>query len=239
MSILFYLTYGGNALFEITEKKKEESAKDYVVRTLIYNLVHTNLIPGQQLYDQELCSQMNVSRTPFREGVLELAQRQLIDIRPKIGTYVSFIDPDIVEEIRHLRSVLESELAVLACSCLTEEDINRLWENIALWKMYIQRNQEEKIFALDKDFHRLIYESCHHMYWHRLVENVAPHFDRTTILSFRCKPLGNILADHEELVCAFEQRNPALAQKISRRHLERYRENLSAIRETFPEYFQK
>lgn len=123
-----------------------------MVRTLIYNLVHTNLIPGQQLYEQELCSQMNVSRTPFREGVLELAQRQLIDIRPKIGTYVSFIDPDIVEEIRHLRSVLESELAVLACSCLTEEDINRLWENIALWKMYIQRNQEEKIFALDKDF---------------------------------------------------------------------------------------
>ena len=57
-------------MFEITEKKKEESAKDYVVRTLIYNLVHTNLIPGQQLYEQELCSQMNVSRTPFREEFL-------------------------------------------------------------------------------------------------------------------------------------------------------------------------
>ena len=226
-------------MITISERREHESAKSFVLRVLIDNIINTRLEPGEKLNEPELCEQLGVSRTPFREGVLELAQRQLIDIRPKIGTYVSFIDPDIVEEIRHLRSVLESELAVLACSCLTEEDINRLWENIALWKMYIQRNQEEKIFALDKDFHRLIYESCHHMYWHRLVENVAPHFDRTTILSFRCKPLGNILADHEELVCAFEQRNPALAQKISRRHMERYRENLSAIRETFPEYFQK
>lgn len=33
----------------------------------------------------------------------ELAQRKLIVVRPKIGTFVSFIDKELVEEVRHLR----------------------------------------------------------------------------------------------------------------------------------------
>ena len=76
----------------ITEKKEKESAKEYVMRELVDNIVNVRLEPGQQLMDQELCEQFHVSRTPFREAALELAQRRLIEIRPKIGTYVSFID---------------------------------------------------------------------------------------------------------------------------------------------------
>ena len=94
----------------ILERQKQESAKDYVLRVLIHNIVNAELIPGERLIDQEICSQLGVSRTPFREAELELAQKKLIDIRPKIGTYVSYIDSGLVEEIRHLRSVLEAEL---------------------------------------------------------------------------------------------------------------------------------
>ena len=78
------------------------------------NIVNTGLEPGQKLIEQELCEKLGVSRTPFREAELELAQRKLIDIRPKIGTYVAYIDAELVEEVRHLRSVLEAEIAGMA-----------------------------------------------------------------------------------------------------------------------------
>ena len=94
---------------------------------------------------------------PFREAELELVQRRLIEIRPKIGTYVSLIDAELVEEVRHLRAVLEIDLAEMACQMLNNQQLDHLWENVALWQMYIQRAQEEKIFALDKGFHRLLY----------------------------------------------------------------------------------
>ena len=147
------------------------------------------LAPGQKLPSaRELASSLGVSRTPFREAELELAQRRLIEIRPKIGTYVSLIDAELVEEVRHLRAVLEAEIARMACEKLTPADIDQLWENVALWRMYIERAQEEEIFELDKGFHRLLYVQCGCPYWYDLVENLAPHFDRTTILSFRCRP---------------------------------------------------
>ena len=76
-------------MLNITEKSEGEAAKDYVLRQLIYNIVHTNLLPGQKLEAPELCSLMNVSNNPLREAELELAQSKLIEIKPKIGKCIS------------------------------------------------------------------------------------------------------------------------------------------------------
>lgn len=225
-------------MISILERKEKESAKDYVVRTLLHNIVNAELKPGEKLLDQEMCEALKVSRTPFREAELELAQRRLIDIRPKIGTYVSYIDVTLVEEVRHLRSVLEAELAVIACGMLGQKETDQLWENLAVWKLYIDRKQEDKIFLLDKQFHGMLYQMCSRNYWYELVESVAPHFDRTTVLSFRCKPMEHILLDHEEIIRAIENRDRAQAAETARRHLTRYTENIDVIRREYPGYFK-
>ncbi len=223
----------------ISERRSGESAKNYVLRVLVDNIVNTRLAPGEKLNEPDLCEKLGVSRTPFREAELELAQRRLIEIRPKIGTYVSLIDAGLVEEVRHLRAVLEAELAAMACEKLAQPQLEKLWENVTLWQMYIDRAQEDKIFELDKEFHRMLYLMCGCPYWYELVENLAPHFDRTTVLSFRCRPAGAILQDHTELLQAIERRDAAAARSIAGRHMDRYTENLSTIRRSFPDYFKQ
>lgn len=188
------------------DSRRQGSAKDYVVQELIHDIVNIKLKPGEKLCEPALCERFGVSRTPFREAELELAQRKLIVVRPKIGTFVSFIDKELVEEVRHLRSVLEAELAVMACSMLTKKDIDRLWENVAVWEMYMQRGDYEKILHLDKSFHAMVYEMCGRTYWHELVESISPHFDRTTVLSLQCRPTDKILSDHKNLVEAIEKK---------------------------------
>ena len=64
----------------------------------------------------------------------------------------------------------------------------------------MERKDEEKIFRLDKEFHESFYKMCGRNYWYELVSRISPHYDRTTILSFRCREVGRILTDHEELV---------------------------------------
>ena len=63
-------------------------------------------------------------------------------------------------------------------------------------------------------------------------------FDRTTILSFRCRPAKTIYEDHVSLLKAIEQKDAAAAHRIAGQHMQRYTENLSAIREAFPHYFK-
>ncbi|MFR3206482.1 MAG: FCD domain-containing protein [Oscillospiraceae bacterium] len=105
-------------------------------------------------------------------------------------------------------------------------------------KCYIKRNDEEKIFSLDKEFHSMLYHFCNNEYWYKLVNNVSPLFDRTTILSFRCNEKNRILHDHEELVKAIEQKNKKEAASISRLHMTRYTENIDMMKQSFPEYFK-
>lgn len=225
-------------MITISERTIQESAKDYALRVLMDNIIHLRLIPGEKLPEQELCQRLGISRTPFREAELELAQRKLIDIRPKIGTYVSYIDTELVEEVRHLRSVLEGEIAVMACRMLTKRDVDRLWTTLALWKVYINRQQEDGILRLDKAFHGMLYQLCGRRHWLELVEHIAPSFDRATILSFRCCPPQSTLQDHEQLVQAIQDRDEDRARQIARRHLYRYTEYISSIQSAFPDYFK-
>ena len=90
-------------MLKIDARNPKESAKDYVVRQLVYNIIHINLIPGQRIDADELSSQLNVSKNPVREAELELSQTRLIEIKPKIGAFVSYIDTKIVDEVRELR----------------------------------------------------------------------------------------------------------------------------------------
>ena len=52
-------------MFKIDERLPKESAKDYVVRQLVYNIVHINLTPGQQLDSDEISELLNVSKNPI------------------------------------------------------------------------------------------------------------------------------------------------------------------------------
>ena len=113
-------------MIKIDERQPKESAKDYVVRQLIYNIIHTNLIPGQQLDAEAICRLLGVSKNPVREAELELSQTKLIEIKPKIGAFVSYVNSDIVEQLRDLRCVLEAQLAVEACDILTKNQLDCL-----------------------------------------------------------------------------------------------------------------
>ena len=89
----------------------------------------------------------------------------------------------------------------------------------------------------EKEFHRHFYEMCDRNYWYTLLESLSPHFDRTTVLSFRCRPVNGIVSDHEELVDAIAARDRERAAETARRHMLRYTENIDTIRQAFPEYF--
>ena len=45
-------------MLKIDARNPKESAKDYVVRQLVYNIIHINLIPGQRIDADELTAQL-------------------------------------------------------------------------------------------------------------------------------------------------------------------------------------
>jgi DNA-binding GntR family transcriptional regulator len=142
---------------ELYTKLPKETARDYALRVLKGNIISLELAPGTSISENELAAEIGISRTPVREAIIELAKAYLIEIYPQRGSFVSLIDPKMVEEARFLRRVMDTAVIEDVCETADEEGINLLEENVALQEFYLEKGMTEKLFDLDNKFHRNIY----------------------------------------------------------------------------------
>lgn len=216
-----------------------QSLKDYVRYNLEQNIVRLRLKPGERLVEADIGSLLNVSRTPVREAILELAEKNLIDILPRNGTFVSYINMDIVSEFLYLRTVIERDLSRLACECITSEETDLLHENIAIQKYYYEVNKPAKLLEYDIKFHSEIYRICKKDFIDSVVTGLAVHFNRIRYLSMTKKEFILKISEHEDFVRALEARDAARAMEISDLHMIHTYEDYEWIKQAFPQYLQK
>ena len=79
-----------------------ETARDFAFRVLKDNIVSLELKPGTLISENEIASELGLSRTPVREAIIDLSKASIIEIFPQKGSYVSLIDSQMVEEARFL-----------------------------------------------------------------------------------------------------------------------------------------
>ena len=105
----------GKGYMYISDRLPKESARDFAFRTLRDNIVSLELKPGTLISENEIAMELGVSRTPVREAIIDLAKAGIIEILPQRGSYVSLIDPNMVEESRFVRKTLDKAVIELAC----------------------------------------------------------------------------------------------------------------------------
>ena len=114
----------------------------------------TNLFePGARLRQEELADVFGTSRIPVREALRALEYEGLVRSEPHRGFTVTTLDADDVEEVYHLRLLLESEAVRLAIPLLTDEDVsdlNRLFE-----VMTGASDPDEQLAARERFYFRL------------------------------------------------------------------------------------
>ena len=117
---------------QILERLPRETGRDYALRTIRDNIITLKLEPGSQISENELAAEMDLSRTPVREALIELSKVKIIEIYPQRKSMVSLIDYELVEESRFMRNLLECAVAELDCEMATPQDIRRLEDNLQL-----------------------------------------------------------------------------------------------------------
>lgn len=86
------------------------SIKAEILNTLKQEILTLALKPGTILSETALSERFQISRTPLRDVLKQLALESYTDIYPKKGNIVSFIDLESVEQITYLRCTLEKEI---------------------------------------------------------------------------------------------------------------------------------
>ena len=223
-------------MLEIAPRQNDQSLKQYVFATLSQNIVRLNLKPGEKLNEAEISELLGISRTPIREALLDLAEKKLVVIRPRSGTFVSFIDMDIVAQFLYLRTVVERDLSRMACDCLSPDDIDRLHEKIAIQKYYYETSKPNKLLECDIRFHGEIYRICKKEFLSDVISNLSIHFDRIRYLSMTKREFILKISEHENYLHALENGDVQAAMAISDEHMAHTFEDYEWIKEAFPHY---
>ena len=182
---------------QILERLPRETGRDYALRTIRDNIITLKLEPGSQISENELAAEMDLSRTPVREALIELSKVKIIEIYPQRKSMVSLIDYELVEESRFMRNLLECAVAELDCEMATPQDIRRLEDNLQLQKFYLNSYYPENLLKLDNEFHGILFDIARKSQVYTLIQSISIHFDRVRSMALATVKNQKIVEDHE------------------------------------------
>ncbi|MCM4076404.1 GntR family transcriptional regulator [Paractinoplanes hotanensis] len=207
-----------------------------VYATLRRKVLTTELAPGAPLSENELAAALGVSRTPVRESLILLAEEGLVQVFPKVGSFVSRVDPVRVADAQFLREAVELAALDDLPPTLDPALLTELEENL--------RRQDEPdvdlegFFALDEEFHLgLLKLSGHGAAW-TTVGNAKGHLDRARRLGLHeATPPAVNAGQHRAIFNAVRTGDIAEARATMRLHLRAVFDDVERIRERSPELF--
>lgn len=116
------------------------------------------LAPGQRLRQEQLATQLGVSRVPVREALRALAAEGQVTYTPHRGYLVAQLSLAELTECYRLRDLLEDEAVRVAVPRLEEADLARM--AAAITDMDRAVNDVAAVAAANRRFHFVLYRAA-------------------------------------------------------------------------------
>jgi DNA-binding GntR family transcriptional regulator len=178
------------------------------------------LIKGQKIDEKYLCDTMGVSRTPVRESLRMINSDRLIEIIPHKGAYVSQPPIKEIKDMFEVMSVLEGTCARLAAENMKEKDFRRIEALHGKLERHYQNRDHEAYLKVNNTLHVFVQELSGNKVLNDVINGL-----RQKILLYRHKQLyqperfQESVREHRDLLTAFRDRDPVLAETVMKRHL--------------------
>lgn len=145
----------------ITEIKQEPIAEQ-VADFIRKEIENGSLRAGEKITENDLCSRLNVSRTPVREALRVLQTEGYISHKPRFGVYVTELSVQDVYDCWEVRSYLESMVArktALNCDARVKMAIRLELQKIEN-AIGNDELREEEYRALDETYYSIHISNC-------------------------------------------------------------------------------
>jgi DNA-binding GntR family transcriptional regulator len=137
---------------------------DRVRRQIADQIISGVLRPGEELDEKKLAEAFNVSRTPVREALRQLAAAGLVEWRPHQSAGVAKITPSKMVEMFEVMAELEGFCGRLAARRMTPAEHAALASLQKKFRPYVDARDREGYHELNKSFHEAIYAGSHNDY---------------------------------------------------------------------------
>lgn len=205
------------------EEPPRIAAAELAYRTIRANIVSGALAEGERLTEERLSQELGLSRTPVREAIRQLILEGFVERQSGYTTRVARFPADEMEQVFHIRQMLESYAAERAARLATPEDIaelQRLSGEIARNTPPHSAEAFQRISEANEAFHRKIVEAARSQ---RLTALMSMAFDVGMVVRtyrrYSEEELIRSARHHQEISEAIAARAPDWAAAAMRSHI--------------------
>jgi DNA-binding GntR family transcriptional regulator len=193
-----------------------------IAQTLASEIVSGRLPSGSRLDENSIAKRFNVSRSPVRDALRQLAPTRLVENFPRRGFFVAKVDRTKLQGVYEALSEIEALCAGL-CALRAEASERRNIEAIhTKAKAAARADDGEAYAAVNDDLHDAIYASAHNT----TIRNIAADLRQQLApfrsnLFFQRERIEDSLREHQVLIKAIMDRDAEAAASAMRRHAAR------------------
>lgn len=186
-----------------------------------------DLLPGTPLSETQLSKAYEISRTPVREAIQQLAQEGLVQVIPGRSIMVAAPSMHEMMNVVHMRYLLEPEVARLAARSVSPEIRETLVQAVDEMLSAVKKSDRNNWSRLDTLFHELVMEACSNQMLGKLVFQLRNriHYminDPQTSL----KRMEACTLEHKAVADAIIAGDEQGAEAAMRAHIEQLRNSL-------------
>lgn len=205
---------------KITRVTLKGQAYDYLKSAIL----HGDLESGRVYSEQYFANQLEISRTPVREAVLQLSQEGFVQIHPNIGVSVKQISANEVQEMFQLRAAIECYCCKSAAERIHSPEGEALLHNLEDYiakeeRIYYSQGSPAECMKHDTKFHLTLVEFSGNSQIQEIMNRLR---SRINIIGIKTlyKPgrLEATLNEHRKIVEAIRQGHAMDAYNAAEHH---------------------
>ena len=184
-------------------------------------ILHWEYSPGQRLTEELLCAEFNVSRSPVREALQMLAERNLVDKKPRLGYRVKQLNLTEINELYDVRIALETHVMERVCREGMEE--SPLLKIEGQWTQLLHNLPGVSNYPVgeDEEFHQTLAQATKNRTLQLMLKNIDDRIRFVRSIDIRSpERMEETCREHLGILDAVRHRDVAKAIVLVRRNIE-------------------
>jgi DNA-binding GntR family transcriptional regulator len=204
-----------------------DSLSNLAFEQLEDGILNGSIVPGENLNEIKLSQELGVSRTPIREAIRMLEQKNLVRLVPNKGAVVLGVDRKALLDVYAMRTYIEGLASRWAAENIDDGKRKKLREIVDLQEFYYIKSYEDQISEMDSRFHETIFSYCESRRLEHMLRDLHHMIQRYRKQSIEeAGRTANAIAEHRLILEAICGGDGDEAEKQTVIHINNARENL-------------
>ncbi len=212
-------------------KRKIKALHERIADNLKQMILTGRLKEGDKIREDDLCTSMDVSKTPLREALRVLSAQGFITLIPNRGAFVAAPTFEEIRDMFDVMSVLEGLCAQAAAQKMNDKDFTRLEKLHDRLEESFKSGDPKRYVQDNNIYHTFVQTLAGNEILNQIISGL-----RQRILLYRLQSLNlhdrmnESIREHRELLEAFRKRDAGEAESLMRSHLNRQFEALESLK---------